>query len=114
MDGPLLLIGVFPAIFEELAFRGMLQGRLTAILGRREGILATGAAFAMAHGISIGTPFHIFLGFYLGFLRERSGSLLPGMGLHFLYNSAIVLYFSPMGLIAPIQTKLTSATRQLG
>ncbi len=89
----LLLIGVFPAIFEELAFRGMVQGRLSAILGHKEGILATGVAFALAHGISLGLPFHFFLGWYLCSLRDRSGSLFPGMVLHFLYNATLVLVF---------------------
>ncbi|MCA9003454.1 MAG: CPBP family intramembrane metalloprotease, partial [Planctomycetes bacterium] len=89
----ILLVGVFPAIFEELAFRGLVQGRLTAILGHKEGILATGAAFALAHGISLGLPFHFFIGWYLCSLRDRSGSLFPGMLLHFLYNSTLVLVF---------------------
>ncbi|MEM9379069.1 MAG: type II CAAX endopeptidase family protein [Planctomycetota bacterium] len=95
--GPVLMIAVMavaPAIFEELAFRGLLHGRLTALMGTFEGILATAAFFAMAHGIGFGTPFHLALGVYLGFLRERSGSLLPGMLMHYLYNGAIVLSMS--------------------
>lgn len=90
----LLLVAVFPAIFEELAFRGMVQGRLMAILGHREGLLATATAFALAHGASFGLPFHFFLGWYLGSLRDRSGSLFPGMLLHFLYNASLVLSFA--------------------
>lgn len=88
------VVAVAPAVLEELAFRGLLQGRLTAILGRRVGILVVACVFALAHGVSIGSPMHIALGVYLGFLRDRTGSLLPGMLVHFLYNAAVVLLFT--------------------
>jgi CAAX protease family protein len=87
----LFVIGLCPAIFEELAFRGLLQGRLMALLGRNTGILVTAVAFALAHGATLGLPFHFFLGLYLGFLRERTGSLYPGMLLHLVYNSTLVV-----------------------
>ncbi|MFQ5844280.1 MAG: lysostaphin resistance A-like protein [Planctomycetota bacterium] len=87
----LVLVGVFPAVFEELGFRGLLQGRLGAIHGRNGAILLQGAAFALAHGITIGLPFHFFGGFYLGWLRARSDSLYPCMLVHLVYNSTLVL-----------------------
>jgi len=90
----LILVGGFPALFEELAFRGLLQGRLSALHGRNGGILYSGIAFAFAHGMSIGLPFHVAGGFYLGWLRARSNSLFPGMLVHLLYNSAIVFLVS--------------------
>lgn len=86
----LFVVGLCPAIFEELAFRGLLQGRLMALLGKSTGIVVTAAAFALAHGVTTGLPFHFFLGLYLGFLRERTGSLYPGMLLHLVYNSILV------------------------
>ena len=85
------LVGVSPAIFEELAFRGLLQGRLSALFGRRLGITMTAVAFALAHGVTAGFPFHVFLGFYLCWLRIRSKSLYPGMLLHFAYNTTLVV-----------------------
>ncbi len=87
----LFVFGLSPALFEELAFRGLLQGRLMALLGRTTGILVTAAAFALAHGVTVGFPFHLGLGLYLGYLRERSGSLYPGMLAHFAYNSTLVI-----------------------
>ncbi|MAG54934.1 MAG: hypothetical protein CMJ83_01455 [Planctomycetes bacterium] len=83
-------IGVVPGIFEELAFRGLVQGRLNVLFGTKQSILVTGAAFALAHGMTLGLPIHIGLGWYLCWLRARCGSLLPGMMLHFLYNSTLV------------------------
>lgn len=90
----LIVISFCPGVFEELAFRGLLQGRLHVLMGRMQGILVVGAAFGAAHGITIGLPFHIGLGIWLAFLRDRSGSLLPGMVAHMLYNAGIVVALS--------------------
>ena len=46
--------------------------------------------FALAHGVTLAFPIHLALGLYLGSLRARSGSLLPGMLFHMLYNTAVV------------------------
>ncbi len=62
-----------------------------ALLGRTTGILVAGMAFALAHGVTLGLPFHVGLGLYLGWLRVRSDSLLPGMATHFLYNGILVV-----------------------
>lgn len=88
--GPALsfvLIAVIPGIFEEIAFRGLIQGRLSALLGQHQGVLVTGVVFALAHGFSVATPIHLGIGLYLGWLRVRSQSLLPGMACHMLYNT---------------------------
>lgn len=87
----LFVISACPALFEELAFRGVVQGRFTALLGRFQGIVATGAAFGLCHGVTMGLPFHIGLGIWFCSLRERSASLLPGMLAHATYNALIVL-----------------------
>ncbi|MEL6431669.1 MAG: CPBP family glutamic-type intramembrane protease [Planctomycetota bacterium] len=90
MAGAYFVIALCPAIFEELAFRGLLQGRLRALFGGNAGLVLTGVAFALAHGASLATPIHFSLGLYLGTLRERTGSLLPGMLFHALYNGGVV------------------------
>ncbi|MFT5733292.1 MAG: membrane protease YdiL (CAAX protease family) [Planctomycetota bacterium] len=96
--GPALLVcvvAVAPGILEELAFRGLLQGRLMALMGRHSGILTGAALFALAHGFSLATPLHLGIGVYLGYLKDRCGSLLPGMWLHFSYNGTLALFLSP-------------------
>lgn len=85
------MIAVCPALFEELAFRGAIQRRFLAMLGRSQELLATGVCFGLCHGVTAGLPFHAGLGIYLGWLRERSTSLLPGMVAHALYNGTILL-----------------------
>lgn len=87
----LFVISFCPGVFEELAFRAVLQGRLYPLMGRMQAILVCGAAFGAAHGFQMGLPFQLGLGIYLAFLRDRSGSLLPGMLAHMMYNAAIVV-----------------------
>jgi membrane protease YdiL (CAAX protease family) len=84
------VIAAFPAFFEEVAFRGLILGRLSALFGGTLGAWVAGLAFAFAHGSSIAFPLLLAIGVYLGFLRLRSGSLLPGMILHFFYNALLV------------------------
>ena len=47
--------------------------------------------FAIIHVQWLSLPYLFLLGLVLGVLRHRSGSLLPGMVLHFLHNAAVVL-----------------------
>ena len=72
----------------------MLQGRLQALLGRREALLLTAILFTLVHLSPVVFPLHFGLGMYLGWLRLRSGSLLPGMLLHFTYNGLVITVLS--------------------
>lgn len=87
----LFVVAVSPAVLEEIIFRGALQGRLLALLGERAGLIVTAMAFAACHQAPAVLLVHVSIGLYLGFLRQRCGSLLPGMLLHFLYNGSLVL-----------------------
>lgn len=87
----IFVVGVVPGIFEEIAFRGLVQGRLSVLFGTRQGLLLAGIAFALAHGVTAALPIHAGLGVYLCWLRLRSSSLLPGMLLHFAYNTTLVV-----------------------
>ena len=89
LSGPPLLelalvaILVLPAV-EETFFRGMIQPPLVERLGRAGGI-ASSALLAALAVLWLGGPwlmvFRLTTGLLLGFLRECSGSLLPGLGL---------------------------------
>jgi membrane protease YdiL (CAAX protease family) len=87
----LFTIALCPGIFEELAFRGLIQVRMTRLLGATQGLLVTAALFAIAHGPQLGLPLQAGLGLYLCSLRARSGSILPGILVHLGYNGALVL-----------------------
>ncbi|WP_164102855.1 CPBP family glutamic-type intramembrane protease [Candidatus Laterigemmans baculatus] len=81
-----LLIGVAPAVCEELLFRGYLQPRLTRLIPPSIGVFLASALFAAFHL----DPVHVIavfpLGLWLGFLSYRSGSLFPAMIGHFVNN----------------------------
>ncbi len=86
----IVMIGVGPGIFEELAFRGLLQSRFDILYGSRMSVYYTGIAFALCHGVTLAFPVHVGIGIYLCSLRNRSGNLLPGMILHIAYNTLVV------------------------
>ncbi len=89
--GALFVVAFCPAVFEEIAFRGIVQNRCMSYFGVDLGIMVTAVAFGLAHGLGLGLPLQMGAGFYLGYLRARSGSLIPGMLMHFLYNGSLVL-----------------------
>lgn len=91
--GPLataFAICVMPAFWEEIAFRGVILGGLKKAIGAREANLLTALLFAIIHQAFLSLPVLFLLGWFLGRLREKSGSLWPGMAFHFLHNLAIL------------------------
>jgi len=87
-----LAVCVMPAVWEEIAFRGLVQGRLSQAVGEREALVMTAVLFAIIHRSAISAPYLLALGLVLGALRRRSGSLVPGMVLHFLHNLGVVVF----------------------
>lgn len=84
------LVSVMPAVVEELAFRGVIQGGLERVLDAREAWLIQAALFSVLHLAPIIFPSHFLMGLCFGFLRSRSASLYPGMALHGLWNAAVL------------------------
>jgi len=88
----LLAFAVAPAIGEELAFRGFI---LSGFGRSQRTWLAIGLSSLM-FGLMHMIPPQVFnatlLGLVLGLLAVRSGSLLPGVVFHFLWNSLAVLH----------------------
>jgi len=92
---PLLLsivsIGLFPAIFEEIAFRGILFNESLKIMGLKPTIFVTSILFTILH-LSIISIVWIFpIGILLGYFRAKYNNLWYGIIIHFTYNSSIVL-----------------------
>src|SRR5262249_13175093 len=95
-----LNICIQPAIFEEIAFRGMILGSLLQFLGDRDAIIVTGLMFAILHPSVPSLPHLLVLGLVLGWLRVRTKSMLPGMALHFTHNF-LVLFSEQTGRLLP-------------
>ena len=93
----LLLSAVLvPAIFEELAFRGIFLRSARVFLRPVPAQLLTATAFAAIHFQPLSFPFHFTLGLALGGLRAVSGSLWPPILLHAV-NNAIAVGLLPGG-----------------
>jgi membrane protease YdiL (CAAX protease family) len=86
-----LMICVEPAVFEEMAFRGVIFSALRIILSPMETVFVTALLFMALHLSPGNFPHTLALGLTAGFLRLRTGSLLPGMLLHFAHNFMCVL-----------------------
>jgi len=86
----LLVISVFPAVCEELLFRGYAQTRLVARWGTVAGITVATLMFAIAHLDPVQTPDMLFLGSYLGWTAWRTGSMRTSMFCHLINNATAV------------------------
>lgn len=97
-----LALCVMPAIAEELLFRGAFQG-LMRPCGSAAAIFAPALLFGVLH-LDLAQGLTAFAcGVFLGWLAERSGSILPGMLLHFVNNALAFLtiylrYYAPAEL----------------
>jgi membrane protease YdiL (CAAX protease family) len=74
-------------LFEEILFRGALFGPVVRRHDRLVAVLASATLFAQAHSFwQMFLPVLAF-GLVLAHLRERSGSLLPGVVAHMTFNA---------------------------
>jgi hypothetical protein len=89
----LLLVAVVVPIVEELFFRGMIYPLLRYRWGAGIAIGTSAAIFAVFHFVPLLMPALFFVGLILGYLREQSGSVLPGVLLHAMQNAIALLAF---------------------
>jgi len=83
---------VIAPMAEELLFRGALFRWLRRRLGAWPTIVLTAALWAVAHfGIPAAMPYAFVVGLGLGWLRERRGSVMPGLIYHILHNGVLFL-----------------------
>ena len=95
----ILAVCVQPAIFEELAFRGIVLPCLQTVLSTRDAVLVSALLFMTIHLSAPGIPYLFLVGLVLGYARVRTGTIVPGMLLHFLYNLLCVLPLHLGGII---------------
>lgn len=86
----LAVLGFLAPLAEELVFRGLLYGWLAGRWSNLVAFVVSSLAFAAAHT----EPVHILLvlplGFWFGWLRWRTGSLIPTIVAHMINNSIAV------------------------
>ena len=96
----LLVIGVVPAVAEELVFRGVVQRNLVRwTQSRHAGIWLAAAVFSAIHVQFFGFVPRFVLGLVLGYLYEWSGNILVPMAAHFTQNAfqLLMVYLSQHG-----------------
>ncbi len=88
----LFVIALIPAVFEEIFFRGTLQQMMIGFTGNTHaGIAVTGLLFALIHLNVYQLIPMIFLALVLGYLYYYTGSIIPGIILHFCNNTFAIL-----------------------
>lgn len=85
-------IALNPAIFEELAFRGVLYNYLNTFLNDRLVVIVTGFAFAILHLSFISLFWLVPFGILVGAMRKRFGTIWYGVIFHFTFNLVAVLF----------------------
>jgi sodium transport system permease protein len=87
----LLLLGLVPAICEEIAFRGVVLSGLRKSLGDAGGVLMTAVFFGATHTVLQQSLAAAPVGAVLGVIALRTGSLIPCVVFHAAYNSLQLL-----------------------
>lgn len=85
-----LLMAVIPAFCEELAFRGFIFGGLLRNNSPVRAVLVTAVMFGLSHGVLQQSISATVMGILLGWVALRTGSVLPGILIHFGNNALSV------------------------
>jgi uncharacterized protein len=106
----IILIAALPALFEELFFRGALQGLLTRWWKQPwTAILVTSIIFSAIHFSWYGFFPRVMLGIVLGGVYYLTGNLWYSILMHFVNNAAAVIYMFVMQQQGkPIEVSTTS------
>ena len=89
--GAFIVICLLPGIFEEIAFRGYIFGKLEKIGSQKEALIIQAAMFSILHLLPAVFFSHFLLGLILGIVRIRSHSLYPGILLHIAWNTIVII-----------------------
>jgi len=81
---------IIPGVFEEIAFRGIIQTRLSQILTPRESLIIQAALFSIIHLSIIIFVSHFVMGLFLGWIRKKSGHIYYGILVHVAWNSYVI------------------------
>ncbi len=81
------LMALAPAICEELAFRGFILSGLRHLGSKWGAIVISSLFFGVTHGILQQSISAAMVGMVIGYLAVQTGSLLPCIVFHLVYNS---------------------------
>ncbi len=107
-----LVIGIIPAVGEELLFRGLIQNLFVRVFKNHHiAIWVTGLSFAAIHLQFYGVAPRMLLGVVFGYLYHWSGNLTVAMVAHFINNglALVILYLGTLGTIEVTPEQMESA-----
>lgn len=86
----IFILGVLPAISEELIYRGIILNGLRRF-GNLKAILFSALIFAFAHGSLMQFFYQLILGLVLGYVLVKTGSLIASIFVHLLNNTIVIV-----------------------
>ena len=89
---PPLIMGLLPAICEELTFRGFILSGLRHTGHKWRAILLSALFFAVTHQLLQQSIWAFILGTMLAFVAVQTGSIWPGLLIHLINNSLLWLH----------------------
>ncbi len=107
-----IVIGIIPAIGEELLFRGVIQNLFQrAFSNHHLAIWITGFAFAAIHMQFYGVVPRMLLGVIFGYMYHWSGNLSVAILAHFVNNgfALFILYLGTLGAIEMTPEQMESS-----
>ncbi len=90
----LFVVAVVPGICEEVAFRGLIYQGIRNTYGKTVALVVSSILFAIIHLSLWNFVALVLMGLFLGYLRERSGSIWPGVVAHSLNNALALTLFT--------------------
>lgn len=104
----ILIVALLPAICEEFMFRGYILGALTARYKIWTAIVAAASIFGLYHMSIVKFFTTAFLGGVISYVAVKTGSILPGIIMHFINNATACLqvyYPERLANICPVLVK---------
>lgn len=88
----ILSTAIFPALFEELAYRGYLMQKLLNVLDRKEAIYLSSILFFMIHFSFISFFWLLPFAILLAYIRMKEQTIWYGVVIHFTFNLTACLW----------------------
>ncbi len=86
-------ICVFPAVIEEIAFRGLVQHWLQIAISPFRALVLASALFTALHFSILSAPYLFAVGMLLGWTKYKTASLYPCMLIHLIHNFVVLEFF---------------------
>ncbi len=84
---PAFAVAVSAPLAEELVFRGIIQPRLERAMPVWIAVVLQAALFGLIHGTPVQIGYAFVMGLLFGYIRHRTGSILPTIAAHAAFNA---------------------------